>query len=500
MEKVNFLRLKDKTEKFQIVLFIAFLLIFSTSGCISTNPTTGQRVFTADMTTQDEINIGRQNHPQITKLYGGVYENKVLSDYVESVGQLLAQTVERRNFQYKFTILNSPVVNAFALPGGYIYVSRGLLALASDEAEMAAVLAHELGHINALHHARRRGTTFLAEALISGIAVTAGKEAAQVSNLISSGLLSAWSREDEIESDSLALRYLSRAGFDPKASVDFLSKLRAHALLEAKREGKSPGSIDQFDYLGTHPAPIKRIQTAERQVPKYNQRISDRGREIYLRKIDGMLYGDDPSQGLVQGRVFAHPKLRFRFEVPANFTLFNLSNSVIARGPGQTKIIFDQATRPSDGPVSYYLKNVWGRNTTLQDLEKLTINGMKAATGSAALTVNGNRLDARFVAIRKDLHTIYRFLFLSEPGQKSRYSIPFRRTTHSFRLLTEPEVGTLKPLRIRVHKAQSGDTVDSLSRKMVSENGHELERLRVLNGLRPQDQISTGDKIKLVQE
>ncbi len=475
---------------------VAIILILH--GCITTNPTTGNRVFTGGMTAQDEIILGRKNHPQMLKLFSGEYEDKLLESYVSSVGKLLAQTVERRQFDYKFTVLNSGVVNAFALPGGYIYISRGLLALASSESEMAAVLAHELGHINALHHAQRQGKKVLTNAVLTSVGIAAGKEVARFSDIIASGLLSALSREDEIDSDKLSFRYLARAGFDPHAVPSFLAKLRANAQLNAKREGEAPDSVDDFDYFGTHPIPAERLAIAKIEAQKYQEGSSLGDRNIYLDKIDGMLFGDDPEQGLIIGRVFAHPKLRFQFQVPKNYSLFNSPTSVIARGPNRETIIFDQAKETADGPVSFYLREVWGKELRLENIENIDVNGLSAATAEARVRTARGMRDLRMVAIKKDLQTVYRFAFYTEPGKSKQHSLAFRRVTHSFRILSKQEAKSLKPLRVRIQTAKSGDTIETLSRKMQVDNLYREEHFRVINGLGVNDSIISGRKYKII--
>lgn len=483
-----------------IKFWFCVAIIIILDGCITTNPTNGNRVFTGGMTAQDEIILGRKNHPQMLKLFSGEYEDKLLESYVSSVGKLLAQTVERRQFDYKFTILNSGVVNAFALPGGYIYISRGLLALAGSESEMAAVLAHELGHINGLHHAQRRGKKVLTNAVLTSVGIAAGKEAARFSDIIASGLLSALSREDEIDSDNLSFRYLARAGFDPHAVPSFLAKLRANAQLNAKREGKDPDSVDDFDYLGTHPIPAERLAIAKIEAQKYREASSPGDRNVYLDKIDGMLFGDDPEQGLIRGRVFAHPKLRFQFQMPRNYSLFNSPNSVIARGPNRETIIFDQAKETADGPVSFYLTEVWGRDIRLENIENIDVNGLSAATAEARVRTAQGMRDLRMVAIKKDLQTVYRFAFYTEPGRIKQHSLAFRRVTHSFRILSKQEAKSLKPLRVRIKTANSGDTIESLSKKMQVDNLHREEHFRVINGLEVGDSIVPGRKYKIIAD
>ncbi|MBT5047256.1 MAG: M48 family metalloprotease, partial [Rhodospirillaceae bacterium] len=210
------------------------LLLSGLSGC-TINPATGEKVFTGGMSAGQELSIGRQQHPQIIKAFSGEYGSPEFRRYIDGIGQRLARTVERKNFKYKFTVLNSGIVNAFALPGGYIYVSRGLLALAETEAEVAGVLAHELGHINALHHGRRQGSELLAGLGVVAVGVLGGRQLAEAGGAVAQSALRGYSRDHELESDTLALRYLARAGYDTGAMVEFLSKMRDDTRLEAKK-------------------------------------------------------------------------------------------------------------------------------------------------------------------------------------------------------------------------------------------------------------------------
>jgi predicted Zn-dependent protease len=480
----------------------ASLALGALAGC-TTNPATGERVFAGMLSESQEISIGRQQHPEIVKAFGGEYGSPELQRYIASVGQLLARTVERRDLEYTFTIVNSGIVNAFALPGGYIYVSRGLLALAENEAEVAGVLAHELGHVNALHHGRRQGQELLANVLVMGAGIaagSAGQQVAQLGSVLAAGVLSSYSREHEREADTLGLRYMSRAGYDPQAFIEFLRKMRDHARLEAVRRGKSPDEVDATNYLATHPAPSERVERASAEAANVRVQQPMLAGDIYLGKIDGMLYGDDPDQGFIRGQVFAHPKLRFRFEVPEGFTLFNSPQAVTAQGPDGAAFVFDSAPKPSDGPVRFYLTDVWGRGAALDNVETLQINGLEAATATTRARTGSGPREARLVAIRKDLQSIYRFVFLTPPGQAERWATPFRRTTYSFRVLTESEAAALKPLRIRVVHAAPGDTVQSLARRMAGDDRFAAEQFRVLNGLRGDQAVRPGENVKIVTE
>jgi len=469
------------------------------SGCAK-NPTDGESVFIGLSSDERELRLGRQHHPQFIKAFGGEFGSPTLRKYVNSIGQLLAQTVERKRFKYTFTVLNSETVNAFALPGGYIYISRGLLALASNEAELAGVLAHELGHINALHHSRRDGQGLLANILMAGVGIASGKNstkwspAKDLTRYITSGALSAYSRKHELEADRLALRYMSRAGYDPRAMVSFLKKMRSWSRLQAKRLGKSPDKVDEFNYLATHPAPAERIRLASELTSKHKVRSPIVATKVYLQKINGILFGSDPEQGLVLGQVFAHPKLKFRFEVPQNFRIFNTRNAIFAKGPNEATITFDSARKPSAGPITYYLQDIWWRNSGLTNVEQLNINGLDAATG----TIKIRGADLRVIVIRKDLHTIYRFVFKTKPEDTRRLARTLRRTTYSFRLLTERDVSDLKPLRIKVVCIKRGDTLSRLARMMAIRDRFSEERFKVLNGLYGDMQLSPGQSVKII--
>ncbi len=468
------------------------------SGC-TVNPATGEQTFTGMMGPAEEVRLGREQHPKIVKAFSGVYGSPDLRGYVDRVGQLLARTTERRELKYTFTVLNSNVVNAFALPGGYIYITRGLLALAGNEAELAAVLAHELGHISALHHAQRRGSDLIASVLVAGLGVAGGRAAADTGAMLAQGVLRGFSREHEYQSDDLGIRYMTRAGYDPLAMATFLRKLRANSQFEARLRGDSPDKIDQFDYLSTHPAPKERVARAAARASRVRARNGTLAADKYMGKIDGMLYGDDPEQGFVRGQVFAHPRLRFRFEVPPGFRMVNSANSVVALGPRKSRIIFDHARKPVDGPVHYYLTQIWARNFNLENVQTIDINGREAATGTTHVPTNVGARDVRLLAIRVGPQKIYRFLFLIPPSESARLSTALRRTTYSFRTLSAFEARALRPLRIRVKTVRRGDTARSLARRMAFKDLR-LERFQVLNGLGNNSRLVPGQMVKIVTE
>lgn len=477
-------------------LTAAGMLAVALSGCAK-NPATGGTSFTGGLSQNEEIRMGRENHPKIIKEFGGEYGTPDLKRYVDGIGQLLAKTAERRDLNFTFTVLDSDIINAFATPGGYVYITRGLMALADNEAQLAGVLAHEIGHITALHHARRHGQSILANIGLAAVGILGGQSAAQLGQIGAVSLLQGFSRENEYEADELGIRYLSRVGFEPTAMAGFLSKLRADTQLSAKRRGESPDAVDQFNYLATHPAPLARVQRATALARDKNVKNPMTARDIYLSKLDGILYGSDPDQGYIRGRDFLHPKLRFAFQVPRGFSLFNSNRAVYAFGPDKSRIVFDRAAKPVDGSMEYYLGRIWGGKLRLQNLETISVNGLDAATATTQIRTNDGTFDARLVVYRVDLQTIYRLMFLTPGNQTARLSTELRRTTYSFRQLSAAEASQLRPLVLRIVTVGPGDTVESLARRMPYAD-FQLERFEVLNGISRNDRLRPGQKLKMV--
>jgi predicted Zn-dependent protease len=464
------------------------------------NPATGEPSFTGFMSESDEARIGRESHPEVLKEFGGAYGTPELQTYISSIGNLLASTSERSNVPFTFTVLNTPVVNAFAVPGGYIYITRGLLALANNEAEVAGVLAHEIGHIAARHSAQRYSQQMLAQIGLMGLGIATGS--GELVNLAGTGAmiyLQSYSREQEYEADELGVRYLARANYEPQAMADFLSSLAADSRLEAMIEGH-PETADQFNIMATHPRTVDRVQRAVTEAkattPVPNP-ITER--EIYLDKIDGILYGDDPDQGFIRGQRFAHPKLLFEFTAPDGFNLVNSADAVQASGPKGSGLVFDRAPRSPAGSLTDYIAYDWARKIRVFNLESLTINGMDAATAIASVDTRRGPADLRLVAIRYDAGTVYRFLFLTPPGLTAALDPAFRKSASSFRKLTPAEAAALKPMRVRIITVQQGDSVASLAARMPFPNYRE-ERFRTLNGLAPGQGLVAGQRVKLIVE
>jgi len=474
---------------------MAVVLAGPLSGC-ATNPATGDRMMSF-LSPEEEARIGAKEHHKLTPAFGGTISDAELQRYVTSVGTLLARTSELPNLRFTFTVLNTDMINAFALPGGYVYITRGLLALANSEAEIAGVLAHEIGHVTARHAAQRHSRSVFAGIGAAAVGILTGS--GELANVASSGLggyLRGYSREQEFEADKLGIRYLKRAGFDARAMASFLSSLRANTRLTARQMGKSPDKIDEANIMSTHPRTVERVERAAREAGGVPVRNPIVGRDVYLRKIGGLIYGDTPEQGFVRGRDFLHPDMRFRFRVPRDFQLTNQPNQVLAKGPGGVVIIFAAAARAGGRSPYDYLANVWARNLRLNELDRRSINGMPAASATARARSRQGIHNLRFVAIRRGEH-MYRFMFIGPRGSSQRLYDASRETSTSFRGVSHAEAQGWQPHRIRIVRVRRGHTVARMARRMAVDKLAE-EHFRVLNGLAPGDRLTPGQKVKII--
>jgi predicted Zn-dependent protease len=481
-----------------LVLGALLLALPLALGSCANNPATGGQFFSL-MSPQEEQQVGNEEHPKLVQSFGGEIANEEIKRYVTSVGNLLAKTTETPDAKFTFTVLDDNIVNAFALPGGYVHITRGLLALVNDEAELAGVLGHEMGHITAHHSAQLYTRSVLTQILAAGIGIATGSsEIGQVATQGAGVYLKSYSRENEYEADSLGVRYLTRAGYDPNAMAAFLKSLEAHSRLEAELAGRPPGTADQFDIMATHPRTVDRVQRAiaEAGASVHPARAADNGREVYLRKINGLIYGDSPDQGYIRGDRFVHPKLRFEFRVPPEFRLANTPTAVMARSPDGAVIGFDEVKKGGTLTPRDYLSRL---NVRLSEAEDITINGLRAATGAARVQTSGGERNLRVVVIRFSPEHLFRFIFLTPVQLSASLDEALKRTTYSFRPLSAAEATALKPYRIRVMRVHAGDTVRSLSLLMPFPD-HREERFRVLNGLGPSDGLPPDGLVKVVVE
>jgi predicted Zn-dependent protease len=340
---------------------------------------------------------------QIAAEFGGPYDDPALQRYVTSIGDLLSQASDRPGAARGFTVLDSDIVNAFAVPSGDVFVTRGLIALANSEAELASVLAHEIGHVTAKHaeHRQERGTYGALGALGAGLlgALIGAPQLGQLGQLGAQAWISGYSREQESEADQLGIRFMSRAGYDPRAASWFLKSLEDQSALESKIAGAPRGDA-AYSFMSDHPRTADRVQQAIEAARGITVKDPMLARDIYLQKIDGIIWGDNPDEGVVRNRAFLHPKLALGFEVPEGFRLLNGQSQVQAKGPDGAIIVFDRNPQPFSGAPDAYIARAWAAKAQLANLERFDVDGMPAATATTRAQIqNLGTVDVRFVAI-----------------------------------------------------------------------------------------------------
>ncbi len=454
-------------------------------------PTTPLPPDTPRVLTEDQ---GAREHAQLLKAFGGEYRAPPLQAFLAEVTNRLVPATERPDEAYAIVILDSPVINAFALPSGRLYVTRGLLALASDTSEIAAVLAHEIAHVT-LRHATARSEVAARSALVSRVAADVLKDPAMSAMLQdrSRYSIASFSRGQELEADQIGVRTLARAGFDPYGASRFLSALGRNGSLAAGSAAHPAQSSP--DMLSTHPSTPERIAQAlqaARRIAAPGVGEGDRAR--YLSALDGLAYGDNPADGVIRGRRFVHPRLGVAFEAPEGFSLENTSSAVLGTtADGGRRLLFDALDVPAGQSLEEVLRSSWNEATEIDAVESLTVNGVPAAVA----TSRGGDWSFRLAAIRIG-STTYR-LIVAARAEGRDLDAAFRRTLDSVREVGAEEAQSLRPLRLRVIAASEGDTVDSLAGRMIVPN-RATERFLVLNGLERSSRLTSGERYKIIAE
>jgi predicted Zn-dependent protease len=434
----------------------------------------------------------QREHLRILAAYGGAYENPKLEPFLAYTVDKLVASSERPDLKYQVTILNSPAINAFALPSGQLYVTRGLIALANDTSELASVLSHEMAHVIARHAAIREDQARQA-ALVNRVAndLLADPQLGALALAKSKIALASFSRAQEFEADGIGVGISARAGYDPYGAQRFLSSMGQNAHLRARNAAIDPRAPD---FLSSHPATPERVANAQANARQYTGPGSGaRDRAEYLAHVDGLVFGEDPSEGFVRGRRFLHPKLGFTFTAPEGFALENTAQAVFGvKDGGAQALRLDIVRVPNDQTLAQYLVSGWIENIDENSVEELVVGGFPAATATA----KGDQWTFRLYAVRFG-SDVYRFIFAAKHRTEA-VDRTFRDAVMSFRRMSVAERDAAKPLRIKVVTAGAGDTVEKLARRMAVEKG--AEHLRVLNGLGPNDKLKPGDRVKIVVE
>lgn len=443
---------------------------------------------------------GAEAHPQLLQQFGGAIKGPA-ADYVARVGRKIAVQSGLSNSERDFTVtlLDSPVDNAFAIPGGYIYVTRGLLSLMNNEAELASVLGHEVGHVAARHSAKRQQTATITQVLAGLVGAVAGSQG--VGNLIGKGaglgadlITKGFSRSQEYQADDLGVSYLARAGYDSNASSDMLAVLGKEQALEARLSGQSN---EIPTWMSTHPNSADRVRRArEKAAATGTAGRGVRNRDALLDALEGLPWGDDPSKGYVEGREFRLPLQRLAFTIPQGFAVANSDESVvISSAQGQASFSGGDV---GAGGLDDYIGRQFARlssNIRYGELRSGKANGVDFRYAFGEANSGSGPLDVGVFAYRpENTSTAFHFITLTRAGNGPG---PFTPLVESVRRMSVAEASATKSLKIRVVRVKAGDTLESLARQMAFADNR-LERFLVLNGLEPGQTPKAGDRVKLI--
>ena len=473
---------------------------FGLAACTASSPSLTPQVSLSAQTKAPDDDLSPaalREHQRILTAYGGVYNDPRLQGMIEQTVEHLVASSERPDLHYKVTMLNSQSINAFALPTGQLYVTRGLVALANDESELASVLAHEMGHVIARHAAIREEQarqTALVNRVVSD--VISDPEEGALALAKSKLALASFSRAQEFEADAIGIGIASRAGYDPYGAVRFLTSMEHNSELKPHQNGNASIDPRAPDFLSSHPATPERVTNALANARQFGapSTYAGRDRSAYLTGIDGIVFGEDPSEGFVRGRRFLHPRLGFTFTGPEGFTLDNTAQAVLGvkHGGGQA-LRLDVVRVPAEQTLGAYLTSGWIENIDAATVEDITINGFPSATAAA----KGDQWDFRLYAIRFG-SDVYRFIFAAK-HRTPEIDRVFRESVGTFRRMSLAEIEDAKPLRLQVVTVRPGDTVEKLAGRMAVAD-RQLERFRVLNGLEAGARLKLGSEVKIVVE
>ena len=472
----------------------AFLLL--ASAVLALAPAAAQQL--RYLNPQD-VAEAQRDHAELVRELGGA-ETGPRAVYVQSVGRRVSafSGIASPGQTLHFTTLNSAVENAFSVPGGYVYVTRQLMGLMDDESQLAFALGHEVGHIAANHahireqYAERNSVGIFGQIMgaIFGRGVSDILQARARLDMLS------FSREQEYEADTLSLRYMISAGYDPAGAAGVLSALSRASALEARVQGRTNRQTPEW--ASTHPLSENRMQRVlaqGRATGRLGQGV--RNRDAFLGELEGVYVDDDPAQGVIEGPTFTHPDLRIQFRVPQGYLMSNGTDAVTISGSaGKAQFRGGQFSGSLDSAIVLAFRQLTRGefNIPVPQPQRLTINGMPAAVTTARVSTDSGPIDASVAAYQWDSNRVYYFVMLTPGG----YGIsPFLPMINSLRRVSPAEAAAIRPRIIHIEAVRPGDTVQSLASRMAYRD-FKLERFLSLNGLAANSQLVPGQKVKLV--
>lgn len=470
-----------------INITVSVVLLLFVNSC-AVNPVTGKRDLML-ISEQREIAMGAESDPGVIS-YFGLYEDEKLQEFINVKGKEMAAISHRPHLNYQFRILDSPVINAFAVPGGYVYFTRGILAHFNNEAEFAGVLGHEIGHITARHSAKQYSKQMFYQGLFM-VGMVASKEFRQFSDAASQSLgllFLRFSRENETESDRLGVEYSTRVGYDASKMANFFQTL--------DRMQKQTGAEPVPDFLSTHPNPANRFENVGMLADEWQAKLNANNLKVkrneYLEMIDGLVFGEDPRQGFFENNVFYHPVLKFEFPVPAQWRTVNTPQQVqIAPENGKSVIIFSIAKEKTLQEAAAAINKM--DSIRVVETKDTKVNGIPAMT---VLADQGTNL--RFLTYLIDYgNNVYKFYGVSSRRDYSSYASIFLNTMENFKKLTDPAKLNVKPDRVRIRTVKEHS---SLRQALKSFNVKDdmLETTALLNSLKLNNSVQKGSLIKII--
>ncbi len=475
---------------------LSFIVLALLIISCSRNPVTGKKQLNL-MSEQQEIALGQQSDPGIVATFGR-YDDSTLQKFIEVKGQAMARISHRSNLKYEFKILDSHVVNAFAVPGGYVYFTRGIMAHFNNEAEFAGVLGHEIGHITAKHSSRQYTTQVLGQILLIGgmVVSPAFREFGDVASQSMGMLFMKFGRDHESESDGLGVDYSTQIGYDAHEMGDFFNTL--HRL--STEDGREP--IPTF--MSTHPDPLDRYnkvhQMADEAQAKDSGTSYEIGRNSYLRKIDGLIYGEDPRQGYEENGFFYHPELKFQYKLPAGWQMMNTPSQVQMGEPEGKAAMF--LSLGNGANLQEALNNeLQENNLTLIEQANKNVNGLAALAAiseQVGQDQQGQQIKIKVMSyFIKYGELIYKFNGMTYDELFNQFSPVFEGSMKSFRRLTDATKLNRKPERIKIENVPSAMT---LRQAMLRFNmpTDRIKELAILNGMEVNEALGKGTLVKTV--
>ncbi|SDU29477.1 Putative Zn-dependent protease [Pseudomonas pohangensis] len=472
----------------------AALVLTCLAGC-AVNPVTGSNDFVM-MSEQDELSMGSQAYQQVLKQYP-IYKDEKLRAYVQQVGEKVASNSHRSNLQYQFTVVDSADINAFALPGGYIFINRGLLAYLNSEAELAAVLGHEVGHVTARHSVRQQSQAQAWNILGQMVAIGTGVGAAgDLTNVVGGAVVRGYGRDMELEADGLGAQYLARSGYDPQAMIQVVEVLKAQDDFARDQAAKKGQPVKDSGYHGlfdTHPDNDTRLQQVVGPAHALQGAQQVVNKQVFLEHLEGLPIGDSADQGVRRDQQFYHADLDFTVTIPQGWELLNRPDALVMHTADKQAFIamtmgeFDERLTPEE----MLRKQVGDQRLAMEE-------SFKQAGYPAVTAVIPGQPAKRVALIVKDKQV---FMFVA--AVKSRGSLEsednqFLSVIHSFRALTKAELKLAQPAVIHVVTVKPGETLESLARTADLPED-KTARIRLLNGLYPAGEVKPGDMLKLVR-